>query len=420
MTTEVELTQTGRPTVWCQASMVGAGMTVNDIVGEIYVGLVLYSPEFEGAGSVTVTAFGTGTGGVGGYTVDPAQVGIYFADMISSLAGTMSGNTLTITGAGQDDALEVGTCIFGTGIPDNTYITALGTGTGGTGTYTVSTSATVAAVTPLETRHGWQVPADWSETNTVEAVGAGGLGGTGWMPASSFSRGGGGGGSGGYAANTITDLTPGSYVPYQVGKSLNGESQQNSADSGNATWFNIKDGLTAGTNCVAVRGGGVGDGAGFGLGGAGGGVDQGTGFAGAAGGDGFSTTPEAVPVGGGGGGGAPWGSAGTAGTASPDALGGAGGNGVNGAGGVIPGGDGSAGVAPNVGGGGGAGGSSTSKDGGDGGAKGAGGGGAGGNALRELGVRGVGADGYIFITYDEIPIPNIWHTSTAVLKLPRG
>lgn len=53
--------------------------------------------------------------------------------------GSITGNTLTISSV-TFGALNVGSPVFGTGIPLGTVVTALGTGTGGVGTYTVSGS----------------------------------------------------------------------------------------------------------------------------------------------------------------------------------------------------------------------------------------------------------------------------------------
>ena len=97
----------------------------------------------------------------GGYTVildgDDANADIQWVkfDMCqfnpqSSLfagTGSISGTTLTIT---QDDGvaggtLAIGSRIVGTGVTTSTYITALGTGTGGIGTYTVNNSQTVSS-----------------------------------------------------------------------------------------------------------------------------------------------------------------------------------------------------------------------------------------------------------------------------------
>lgn len=58
--------------------------------------------------------------------------------------GSIAGTTLTVT-AVTNGVLAVGQRISGNGIASNTYITALGTGTGGVGTYTVSLAQTVGS-----------------------------------------------------------------------------------------------------------------------------------------------------------------------------------------------------------------------------------------------------------------------------------
>ena len=60
--------------------------------------------------------------------------------------GSFSGTTLTIT-AVTSGSLSVNAPITGTGVTANTYVTALGTGTGGAGTYIVNNSQTVASTT---------------------------------------------------------------------------------------------------------------------------------------------------------------------------------------------------------------------------------------------------------------------------------
>ena len=60
--------------------------------------------------------------------------------------GSISGTTLTVT-AVTSGSFAVGDPVTGTGVTANTYITALGTGTGGVGTYTVNTSQTVSSTT---------------------------------------------------------------------------------------------------------------------------------------------------------------------------------------------------------------------------------------------------------------------------------
>jgi hypothetical protein len=62
------------------------------------------------------------------------------------VTGSISGTTLTVTGI-TTGVLAVGDVISGTGVTANTIIVALGTGTGGLGTYTVDTSQTVLSTT---------------------------------------------------------------------------------------------------------------------------------------------------------------------------------------------------------------------------------------------------------------------------------
>ncbi len=60
--------------------------------------------------------------------------------------GSISGTTMTVT-AVTSGTIKVGSGVTGTGVTVPTYITALGTGTGGTGTYIVDASQTVASTT---------------------------------------------------------------------------------------------------------------------------------------------------------------------------------------------------------------------------------------------------------------------------------
>jgi hypothetical protein len=64
----------------------------------------------------------------------------------SSVTASISGTTMTVT-AVISGSLAVNDRIHGTGVEWNTYITALGTGTGGTGTYTVNNTQTVSSTT---------------------------------------------------------------------------------------------------------------------------------------------------------------------------------------------------------------------------------------------------------------------------------
>jgi hypothetical protein len=62
----------------------------------------------------------------------------------TSTASSIAGDVLTIGGT-LTGTFVVGQMITGTGIPADTYITALGTGSGGAGTYTINTSLTIAS-----------------------------------------------------------------------------------------------------------------------------------------------------------------------------------------------------------------------------------------------------------------------------------
>lgn len=65
-----------------------------------------------------------------------------FADCF--FAGSISGTTLTVSSVAYG-SLDIGATIFGAGVTAGTKITALGTGSGGAGTYTVSQTQTVAS-----------------------------------------------------------------------------------------------------------------------------------------------------------------------------------------------------------------------------------------------------------------------------------
>jgi hypothetical protein len=97
-----------------------------------------------------ITALGTGTGGVGTYTINISQTSVSQSFNTAAVAavinGQIAGTTLTVNSVASG-TLYVGQTVQGTGITANTVITALGTGTGGTGTYTVSQSQTISAET---------------------------------------------------------------------------------------------------------------------------------------------------------------------------------------------------------------------------------------------------------------------------------
>lgn len=77
--------------------------------------------------------------------------GVYYYDAADTttgalVTGSISGTTLTVT-AVTNGTIAVGQRVSGTGVTDSTYITALGTGSGGAGTYTVNNSQAVTSTT---------------------------------------------------------------------------------------------------------------------------------------------------------------------------------------------------------------------------------------------------------------------------------
>ena len=130
-------------------SISGTTLTVSLMKsGTIAVGQNLFG---VGLGTeVVITALGTGTGGVGTYTLNTsltiATEPFNTAASAATITGSISTTVLTVT-AVASGTLYVGQTIQGAGITANTVITALGTGTGGTGTYTVSNSQTVGSET---------------------------------------------------------------------------------------------------------------------------------------------------------------------------------------------------------------------------------------------------------------------------------
>jgi len=79
----------------------------------------------------------------------PAQtyMGTGLRPYTSTFTGSMSGTTLTVTALLSGAPIVVGMYVDGSSVTDGTYITAFGTGTGGTGTYTINQSVTASSTT---------------------------------------------------------------------------------------------------------------------------------------------------------------------------------------------------------------------------------------------------------------------------------
>ena len=79
----------------------------------------------------------------------PAQtyMGTSLRPYTSTFTGSISTTSLNVTAMLSGSPIVLGMYIDGTSITDGTYITAFGTGTGGTGTYTVNQSVTASSTT---------------------------------------------------------------------------------------------------------------------------------------------------------------------------------------------------------------------------------------------------------------------------------
>jgi hypothetical protein len=131
------------------ASISGTTMTVT----ELFSGTIAVGQQVFGVGvdqETVITALGTGTGGAGTYTVSNSQTaasGRYNSAQINCVfTGSTSGTTLTVS-AVSSGTLHAGMTITNSSLTTKTVITALGTGTGGAGTYTISNSQTVGSST---------------------------------------------------------------------------------------------------------------------------------------------------------------------------------------------------------------------------------------------------------------------------------
>ena len=125
------------------------GTQVLTVCGDfVYVMESDYTPKMIGQMNSSTGLVGIVDNGVNVYIVDETYRYCWFISNPSSatFTGSISTTTLTVTSV-LSGTIAVGQAIFGANIAQNTVITALGTGTGGTGTYTVSNSQTTASTT---------------------------------------------------------------------------------------------------------------------------------------------------------------------------------------------------------------------------------------------------------------------------------
>jgi hypothetical protein len=90
----------------------------------------------------------------------------YNANTIVEFQGSVTGTTLTVTSM-VFGTLAVGQIIQGLGVPDQMVITAFGSGTGGTGTYTVFNPTSTSVISSLLTVNGYTIWQHETGTNQV-------------------------------------------------------------------------------------------------------------------------------------------------------------------------------------------------------------------------------------------------------------
>lgn len=127
-------------------------LTVSAVAaGKLAVGQIINGVGVEPA---TIISLGTGTGFTGTYNLSTinqqtvSSVGMTTANVPAPAfvgTATFATNVMTVASLASGEIL-IGTQVFGAGVPANTTIAALGTGTGGTGTYTLN--QTVGTITP--------------------------------------------------------------------------------------------------------------------------------------------------------------------------------------------------------------------------------------------------------------------------------
>jgi hypothetical protein len=130
-------------------SISGTTLTVTSVSS----GTIAANQSLSGLGvtsETVITALGSGTGGVGTYTVNLSQT-VASTTLNSSTVGAkftaaISGTTMTVS-AVASGTIYLGQTVQGTGVTAGTIVSAFVSGTGGTGTYTVSASQTVASET---------------------------------------------------------------------------------------------------------------------------------------------------------------------------------------------------------------------------------------------------------------------------------
>lgn len=148
-----------KPVTQFTGSIAAGGAATPDVLtvtavaaGELAVGQLISGGTT--VGGTFIQSFGTGKGGTGTYNLSTInQQTVSSAAMTAtdvpvpafSVTATFATNVMTVASV-VSGRIEIGSQIFGAGIPANTVVTAFGTGVGGTGTYTLN--QTVGTITP--------------------------------------------------------------------------------------------------------------------------------------------------------------------------------------------------------------------------------------------------------------------------------
>jgi hypothetical protein len=136
-------------------------MDINGTTGtDDMPGRIIFATTPNGAAALVDRVAFDSEGRVGFGTTSPdtaLEISGSMAAIASGTASSISGTTLTVGGT-IVSGFAVDTVIYGSGVAPNTYITALGSGTGGAGTYTVSISQTVSSTT---------IYAEYQRTNRI-------------------------------------------------------------------------------------------------------------------------------------------------------------------------------------------------------------------------------------------------------------
>ncbi len=135
-------------TKFTAALSTGGALSVTAVsVGQLQVGQMISGASIPGGIYITAAA---GTGNTGTYTTNYIGAAVTSEAMTapslppvaaSVTAQFYTGSVMSVSAVGSG-VLAIGQVLYGTGIPSGTVITALGTGVGGTGTYTVDTAST--------------------------------------------------------------------------------------------------------------------------------------------------------------------------------------------------------------------------------------------------------------------------------------